>query len=869
MKSFQSILAILFLLINGAFAQKKVIENDINNNWPEIKTIGPADIGIISPLGKYYAYVFSEKDSKDTIAISGIDRKFLIKREVKGYDRDDRVQFSQKEVYVGFIFSNDSLEIYDLISNCIVLRLDNVNSFRFLESEGKVSLLLQTNGGENQVLYSLSNMEHRTWRGFSDFAISDDNKHLIIKSRNKIVDIEVKSFENKVIYNGGSINGFAINSQNLDVYLLDSNGADSKIVYYQNSVGQAKTILSGDENKIPQNYEVSPFDFHVTQHSDLIFKIEEKYDVLEPETVLSKYKLWYSTDQFINEDREKHTWVLVYKPEIDTLIFLYNERDVPWTDLSKIGNGGIISTCTKVNGLDYEWSDQQIDVKIYNIQSGKKRVVVRIPKTISTPLLELSPNNKFILWWDYSKRKYSYYEIGRNIIQDIKIDPDIELDDHLNNIPNRRMPFGIGGWGEGDSSVFIYSNFDIIKVDLTGRQNVKCITSNQGKLNCVKLRILSDGSQTLSSNMLILSAFNVNTKVNGFVWLDRSKRFILDDQHLGRYCYRDNNSYGAMGYEMLNYYPTKALLRDIYLVRRESATQSPNLYITKDFVNYRQLTFINPETCYIWYKSQLIQWKFENYPIQLGILYYPENLDTTKKYPIIYSCYEKSSDELYIYKRPSLSYGDLRIPWYTSHGFAVFVPDITTVTGNLKQGILSTLSASLDALSQLTWIDTGRVGIQGHSHGGYETYIASISPKFKAAQVSSGPSDLTSSFSFIFGNATRQNFIQYGQANVGGIPWRDKLTYINNSPMYNADSISAPIFIMHPKSDNVVPVLHGMNMFTALRRLKKQAWLLMYESEGHSLITPANRLDFTIKQQEYFTYFLKGGKKPLWLERRN
>jgi dipeptidyl aminopeptidase/acylaminoacyl peptidase len=89
--------------------------------------------------------------------------------------------------------------------------------------------------------------------------------------------------------------------------------------------------------------------------------------------------------------------------------------------------------------------------------------------------------------------------------------------------------------------------------------------------------------------------------------------------------------------------------------------------------------------------------------------------------------------------------------------------------------------------------------------------------------------------------------------------------YIKNSPLFSAKDIKTPTLIFHNDGDRAVPYQEGQSLFFALRRLGKQAWLVNYKKEGHTLDQANNRKDWTNKMQQYFDYYLKGAERPSWM----
>ena len=70
---------------------------------------------------------------------------------------------------------------------------------------------------------------------------------------------------------------------------------------------------------------------------------------------------------------------------------------------------------------------------------------------------------------------------------------------------------------------------------------------------------------------------------------------------------------------------------------------------------------------------------------------------------------------------------------------------------------------------------------------------------------------------------------------------------------------------MSNDADDAVPWYQGIEMFTAMRRLNKPVWLLVYNNEAHNLIERKNRKDIQVREQQFFDWKLKGEKPAKWL----
>lgn len=77
------------------------------------------------------------------------------------------------------------------------------------------------------------------------------------------------------------------------------------------------------------------------------------------------------------------------------------------------------------------------------------------------------------------------------------------------------------------------------------------------------------------------------------------------------------------------------------MVKRISAEEAPNYFVTKDFKTFRPISNLHPEKEYNWLTAELVNWKLPDGRLSQGILYKPENFDPTKKYPVIFYYYEQ------------------------------------------------------------------------------------------------------------------------------------------------------------------------------------------------------------------------------------
>jgi len=314
--------------------------------------------------------------------------------------------------------------------------------------------------------------------------------------------------------------------------------------------------------------------------------------------------------------------------------------------------------------------------------------------------------------------------------------------------------------------------------------------------------------------------------------------------------------------------PLKAKDSNTYLLQRMTATEYPNILVTRNFKAFQPLTELAPQKTYNWNTNEVVHWSsFDGTP-HVGILYKPENFDPAKKYPVIFYYYEKMSSAFNLFLTPELSNGTLPVALMVSRGYLVFVPDIHYVIGAPGQSAYNSVVSAAKCLAKYKYVDSKKLGLQGHSFGGYETnYLITQTPIFAAAAESAGVSDVISEYGTAEVSAFNQhNYYESRQGRIGSSLWKKPSLYIKNSPVFYADKVTTPLLMMHNKKDVSVSWSQAVEWFTALQSLGKKVWLLQYEGEGHGIEQKKNQLDYTTRLEQFFDHYLKGEPAPDWMK---
>ncbi len=235
--------------------------------------------------------------------------------------------------------------------------------------------------------------------------------------------------------------------------------------------------------------------------------------------------------------------------------------------------------------------------------------------------------------------------------------------------------------------------------------------------------------------------------------------------------------------------------------------------------------------------------------------------------------YERMSESLHQYYRPSPSRSIINKSFYPSNGYIVFIPDITYKIGYPGQSAYNSIVSGISNLvANYSFIDKNKIGLQGQSWGGYQTaYLITQTDMFAAAMGGAVVSNMTSAYGGIRWASGMSRMFQYEhtQSRIGGTLWEKPLLYIENSPIFYAPKVNTPFLTMHNDNDGAVPWYQGIEFFVALRRLNKPVWMLTYNGEPHNLKAGswANRVDLSTRMFSFFNHYLKGKPMPEWMEK--
>ena len=529
----------------------------------------------------------------------------------------------------------------------------------------------------------------------------------------------------------------------------------------------------------------------------------------------------------------------------------------PTVDVGRNGDADLaVANTNRPYRQERSWDfPSYYDVYLVDVNTGTAR---RVQERVQYPA-SLSPNATHLTWWDGTAETWWAQSVapGSRAV-DLGQAIDAPLYNEQHDRPYPPFPYGAAGWTEGDEAFVIYDQFDAWAVDPASPDTPTNITGGQGRAEAVRFRVqpLDREADALDPDApLMLRAFHTETKASGYY------RGTMEGEAPTPLIMMDRRFSGLM----------QATDSDRLLYQRENVREFPNLWTaTPRFEAPVQVSDANPQqAAYRWSTAEPTSWTALSGETLDGIIYKPDDFDPSATYPLMVYFYERNSDNLHTHWAPAPHRSIINPTFYASRGYVVFVPDIVYEEGYPGESAYNSIMPGVTQLADAPYIDRDRIGVQGHSWGGYQiAYMVTRTDLFAAAEAGAPVANMTSAYGGIRRRTGRSRMFQYEQtqSRIGGSLWEYPTRYWENSPLFYADRINTPLMMMHNDEDGAVPFEQGVEMFMAMRRLGKPAWLINYNGEPHWPTQYHLKVDWQRRMQQFFDHYLMDAEAPAWLE---
>jgi len=227
---------------------------------------------------------------------------------------------------------------------------------------------------------------------------------------------------------------------------------------------------------------------------------------------------------------------------------------------------------------------------------------------------------------------------------------------------------------------------------------------------------------------------------------------------------------------------------------------------------------------------------------------------------------EKIPAILYVHGGPKTAFGyslmhELQV--YAASGFAVictnprgsdgYTEEFADIRGEYGKRDFMDLMEALDhVIENFSFVDGARVAIAGGSYGGFMTnWAVGHTDRFRAAVTDRS---IASWVSF-FGTSDIGTYFTEDQ--MAGDPWADEEKLLALSPLRYAKNVKTPLLVVHSFEDYRCWMVEGLQFYTALKYLGKEAEMVLFPGENHDLSRTGKPKHRVARIMHYLGWFEK------------
>ena len=290
---------------------------------------------------------------------------------------------------------------------------------------------------------------------------------------------------------------------------------------------------------------------------------------------------------------------------------------------------------------------------------------------------------------------------------------------------------------------------------------------------------------------------------------------------------------------------------------RQSFTRAPEIYVGP-LGEWHRVTSRNAATPNVVTRVQNLTWTSDDLNVQ-GWLVYPHGFTPGRRYPLVVIVHGGPAYANY----PAFPSGpDAYDAVLSSQGYFVLEPNPrgsygqgeAFTQGNVKDfggGDLRDILAGIDTAERTAPIDDKRVGIYGHSYGGYMTmWAVTQTNRFHAAVSGAGLSNWQSYYGT---NNINTWMIPY----FGKSVYDDPAVYAKSSPIDFIKNAKTPTLLYSGDRDAEVPVSQSYEYWNALKTFGVPTQFVVYPDEGHLFHVNANQADVARRLIGWYNRWLR------------
>ncbi len=384
--------------------------------------------------------------------------------------------------------------------------------------------------------------------------------------------------------------------------------------------------------------------------------------------------------------------------------------------------------------------------------------------------------------------------------------------------------------------------------------NKLCLSRQESWLNNNELAIYDLKTKKLSK---------VTTDIDEIVyitqWTEKGMVLFNQDKTASKYSLLNENneivpilSEADIYYQELHY--TNDGINNVYLERNRKSLSE--LFVNGRKVSNRSDVLKGRKIA----EKKMISWmNSDGFEIE-GVLSTQKDFDENKKYPLLVIIHGGPTGTSYPF---AISDRQYPIETFVEQGFITIEPNYRGSAGyggtfrssnfkNLGVGDYDDVISGVDYLIDQGFVDKDKIGVMGWSQGGYiSAFCTTFSDRFKAVSVGAGISNWETYY-------YSTDIPKFTKEYLDDVPFKDKSIYEKTSPMTHINNAKTPTLIQHGSADARVPVANAHELYRALKELKLEPKMVIYENMGHGPSTPGLVRAINRQNLSWFCHHLLG-----------
>ncbi|MBZ4033824.1 prolyl oligopeptidase family serine peptidase [Flavobacterium sp. 17A] len=754
--------------------------------------------------------------------------------------------------------------------------LSNTDRYSYSQQTDQLIFLLASKEAKKKlVIRSLKNSKVREIEDVTDFSLCPSGTQLAYFSKDKNtsfvsqINLKTENYSKLIVLNKKDhFMGLTWNKigNALAFYQQDRNMKINALLYYLPKEDKLYKLDSSSAVSFPKNMNIIYENLNgifISDDGEKVFFSVKNQDEIITGKHHSDVEIWNGNDKwtYLQEknfgDFENGPKTVMWIPKT-TNFTIVTSNEYPKVILSGNYKYAIVSN-PKQYEPQFDFNGPR-DYYLLNLTTFQRSLLLQ-RQSYDHKNLIASPKGKSLAyfsennWWVYNFEEKKHINLTASL--------GVKFTAKLHDLRIESI-CGSPGWTVDDNELVTYDNYDIWVLSTSGNEARRL---TRGKEEKIRFRIADMANKNID-----------NYIYDGLIGreIDIRKDLILqaegEDGKTGYFRWNPDGSLKPIVYknsfiDQLNYGVEK---KNFYF-REQKFDISPQLVLKEK--NKESITILksNPkQEKFFWGKSELINYSITGHSLK-AVLYYPAQYDPKIKYPMIVKIYDRQSNQLHKFENPTYeNVNGFNTTLFTSENYFVLKPDLLLEAKNPGVSALSCVISAVNEVVETGIVDSSKIGLVGHSYGGFESsFIITQTQLFSAAIASGAITDLNSYYHTINSKSGKPDMWRFGieQWTMQATPYEAPESYWSNSPIAHVKNVNTPVLLWTGKVDSQVDTHQSFEFYLALRRLGKKCIMLQYPDEAHLLIKPLNQKDVTERTMDWFRYFLKNDQSALWVEK--